>query len=338
MFTRIKDTIQYDELRPDILSDVRDPRRTVDRPILGDHFLNVPSKGQNIHRKPSATRIPSLSQVSFFSTSTKQPPNLPQRSPGRLSAANGTRRIPHRTSASTDLKERYGRKPDPLSSPKLPANHPSHLISPPSTTVSRASIAALKRNYTRPHDHSIVNSALTTNSLTPSASASQIPSRPASSQNHSPDISSPPLKDTQQPVPTRPQQHSNQSYFRLHPTSVSLKYDERRANQTSQISDLTIPSTVRKLDVTPHHFHPNGVPIDLSCRPQSSQSGAPVRLDTSGLPPQTHPTPHGHITILKDTCDLVVDLRESERRSGRSGNEVLKITSDGRMVSLHTFS
>ncbi|KAF9516514.1 hypothetical protein BS47DRAFT_670021 [Hydnum rufescens UP504] len=320
-----------------------DLRRTIDRPILGEHILNAPVMDPNIRRKPPAARIPSISQVSFISTSTKPPPSLPLHSSDRFSGGNGVHRMPH-PSTSTDLKGRSGYKSIPVPARKSSANYRSHLISPPSTAVSHSSKPALKGKYSRPYDRSIVNSALTTNSLTPSASASQIPSRQVSAQHHPNDSDIPklPINGSQQPIHTRHQQHSNKSN---NPVSASLEHDTRQSMLTSHISDLTVPSTVRKLVSPSRHVNSIRLPIDRSRRPRSPQnkdpndqaSGVPVRLEASCLPPRTYATPHGHITILQDSCDLVVDLRESERRSGRSGTEVLKISSDGRMVSSRPF-
>lgn len=55
-------------------------------------------------------------------------------------------------------------------------------------------------------------------------------------------------------------------------------------------------------------------------------------LNTAYLVPRTHKLTHGNVTILPSKC-LLVDFRESERRKGRKGDEVLLISPDGLLVS-----
>ncbi|KIY71560.1 hypothetical protein CYLTODRAFT_441216 [Cylindrobasidium torrendii FP15055 ss-10] len=47
----------------------------------------------------------------------------------------------------------------------------------------------------------------------------------------------------------------------------------------------------------------------------------PVAFDTNGLPPRTHKTVQGQLTILPSSS-LLVDFREGERRRGNSGDQV----------------
>lgn len=58
-----------------------------------------------------------------------------------------------------------------------------------------------------------------------------------------------------------------------------------------------------------------------------------VPLSTLGLASRLHNTEHGTVEILNECRGLVLDLRKSERKSGKKGDEVLRISADGGMVS-----
>ena len=53
-----------------------------------------------------------------------------------------------------------------------------------------------------------------------------------------------------------------------------------------------------------------------------------------GLVARGHTTPHGDIEILPRSLGLMADLRRSEKNAGRAGDEVLRISEDGRLVSI----
>lgn len=59
-----------------------------------------------------------------------------------------------------------------------------------------------------------------------------------------------------------------------------------------------------------------------------------MRFNTSGLNSQTHKTAYGQVTILPSHA-LLVDFRESQRRKGLKGDEVIRIDSDGSTVGAY---
>lgn len=63
------------------------------------------------------------------------------------------------------------------------------------------------------------------------------------------------------------------------------------------------------------------------------RSRVPPPLRTTGLPARKHSTQHGDVEILPGERGLLLDLRVSERRAGRIGDEILRISSDGNAVS-----
>jgi polo-like kinase 4 len=60
----------------------------------------------------------------------------------------------------------------------------------------------------------------------------------------------------------------------------------------------------------------------------------PTQFNTLGLNSQTHKTAYGQVTILPSHA-LLVDFRESQRRKGFKGDEVILIDSDGSMVGAY---
>ncbi|KAF8073835.1 kinase-like domain-containing protein [Lyophyllum atratum] len=61
----------------------------------------------------------------------------------------------------------------------------------------------------------------------------------------------------------------------------------------------------------------------------------PTPLNTSAMGCQTHKTPYGQVTILSSRS-LLVDFRESERRKGFKGGEVLVVEPDGSKISIYS--
>lgn len=72
------------------------------------------------------------------------------------------------------------------------------------------------------------------------------------------------------------------------------------------------------------------IPVLGSTAPHRLQPPSP--LSTIGLPARRHATQHGDVEVLPRGFGLMVDLRKSERRAGRAGNEVLRISEEGGMV------
>ena len=59
-----------------------------------------------------------------------------------------------------------------------------------------------------------------------------------------------------------------------------------------------------------------------------------MKFNTLGLITQTHKTVYGQVTILP-SHSLLVDFRESQRRRGFKGDEVILIDSDGNTVGVY---
>jgi hypothetical protein len=59
----------------------------------------------------------------------------------------------------------------------------------------------------------------------------------------------------------------------------------------------------------------------------------PSAFTTALVPPQTHKSSHGSVTVLPSFC-LLVDFREGTRRRGDKGDEVLIVSADGLQVCL----
>ncbi|TCD66612.1 hypothetical protein EIP91_001122 [Steccherinum ochraceum] len=66
-----------------------------------------------------------------------------------------------------------------------------------------------------------------------------------------------------------------------------------------------------------------------------TEGGHMCALSTAYLTPQTLKVAKGQVTVLP-SLSVLVDLREGERRSGRKGVEVLRVTSDGQKIEVHS--
>jgi hypothetical protein len=104
-------------------------------------------------------------------------------------------------------------------------------------------------------------------------------------------------------------------------------------SRTRTCSEFSLPSTLAPSPNVPPA--PRLLPChDISRRPlsppnvPSPSSQKLVPFDTTSLQPQTHKTAHGVITVLP-SHSLLVDLRESERKAGKRGDEVITISENG---------
>lgn len=299
--------------------------------------------GESVETPPPA--------ISFLSSSPDEPGYAKTESLPRPSVRSLARPISRRPSKANTLTGAPTRgtspKPTPVRTKFTAVTPTSQLLSPP-TTLSIPNVQLpSKRPKLRRYDPSLLGSAtvLTSDSITPSASASQVPShrpaasssRPVSSSKHKHPIIS--TSHPPSPVHISSRRGTNDNRPTPLPASPAISEDDRlhqpRAGAPSQ-STISFASTALRSPA----FRLRGHKPDMSCRPISPPtipsrhiSNPPKALDVSFLPPQTHRTPHGYLTVLNDSGGLVVDLRESERRSGRPGNEVLKVSQDGMTVS-----
>jgi polo-like kinase 4 len=72
-----------------------------------------------------------------------------------------------------------------------------------------------------------------------------------------------------------------------------------------------------------------GIPTQLASLPVGTMR--PIQFNILGLNSQTHKTAYGQVAILPSRA-LLVDFRESQRRKGFKGDEVILIGSDGSKV------
>jgi polo-like kinase 4 len=88
-------------------------------------------------------------------------------------------------------------------------------------------------------------------------------------------------------------------------------------------------SDVFQLNIIERHTNPQEIPIPATSLPIGTMR--PAQFNTLGLDSQTHKTAYGQVTILPSHA-LLVDFRESQRRKGFKGDEVIVIDSDGSLV------
>jgi hypothetical protein len=97
-------------------------------------------------------------------------------------------------------------------------------------------------------------------------------------------------------------------------SSPAISTREKRTCHYRQKDTLTIPSMLL-------YEHPIAIP----------RTSFPKSLQVTPLSPQTYKVAHGQLVILP-SLNLVVDLREGDRRAGGRGNHVLCVSSDGQEV------
>lgn len=106
------------------------------------------------------------------------------------------------------------------------------------------------------------------------------------------------------------------------------------SGSTSQRSDATLPGFNQPvLPITPGtETHKVSSQATTSTASESTNPSTDLRNFCTGrLKPQTHKLSRGQLVILPSKA-LLVDFRESERRKGQEGKQVLMITPDGNIV------
>jgi len=88
---------------------------------------------------------------------------------------------------------------------------------------------------------------------------------------------------------------------------------------------------------SPSHFSDiptaGGMVEDLGSPTEEYRFRLPPPLAVSGLPAGVHNFRHGNVEFLPQSRGLRLDLRASERKAGRAGDEILQISADGERVS-----
>lgn len=122
------------------------------------------------------------------------------------------------------------------------------------------------------------------------------------------------------------------------PIAVNID-DEETSSIVSRLNTPLLVTSHGSLDVidatrrqTPGHTNA-GSPMSATTLPIGTTR--PMRFNTSGLNSQTHKTAYGQVTILPSHA-LLVDFRESQRRKGLKGDEVIRIDSDGSTISVYS--
>jgi polo-like kinase 4 len=98
------------------------------------------------------------------------------------------------------------------------------------------------------------------------------------------------------------------------------------------------PSECDNCDISTHYLQEKGISTanaassNEKCPFAVFRTSAPTCLNIAPLLPQTHKVAHGQLIIMPSR-NLLVDLREGERRAGGKGTSLLIISPDGQQVS-----
>lgn len=118
-------------------------------------------------------------------------------------------------------------------------------------------------------------------------------------------------------------------------SSVKLDRSDRRSQTTRTRTLSQVPSLTQ---ASPSNF--SSSPVAGSMAAEGSISPAekyrfrvPPPLSVAGLPAGVHHIRHGSIEFLPRPHGLRLDLRASEKKAGRAGDEILQISANGERVS-----
>jgi hypothetical protein len=119
------------------------------------------------------------------------------------------------------------------------------------------------------------------------------------------------------------------------PSSMKLGRPDHRSQTSRTRSFSRVPSVTQ---ASPSNF--SIAPAAGSMATEDSISPAdkyrfrvPPPLSVTGLPAGVHHIRHGSIEFLPQSRGLKLDLRTSERKAGRAGDEILQISANGERVS-----
>lgn len=130
------------------------------------------------------------------------------------------------------------------------------------------------------------------------------------------------------------------SAFSLNPASNPLDIHSTqegsfaRARAVARARDIIPPITTISPSAPSSTFNAGSMFVaDIPSSSEPHRLHVPPPLTTTGLLSRKHTTQHGEIEVLPGEMGILLDLRTSERRAGRPGNEILRISSDGGNVS-----